>query len=95
MLSLVEALDHLQSPYLHEAFSPLTGTPLLRYYAKKHLPGGRYFDQDGEPDWASIQGAIDQILIVSHEELDVVKFDGSIIGHRQKRPRIVGSSIFA
>jgi hypothetical protein len=48
----------------------LTGIPLHRYYAKKHLPGGRYFTKDGKLDWVSIQGAIDQILVVSHQELE-------------------------
>jgi branched-chain amino acid transport system substrate-binding protein len=48
----------------------LSGEPLLRYYAKKHLPGGRYFGVGNEPHWLDIQNAIDALLVSSHEELD-------------------------
>ena len=47
----------------------LTGEPLLRYFAKKHLPGGRYFGAGTEPDWMGIRGAIDAFLDISHEEI--------------------------
>jgi branched-chain amino acid transport system substrate-binding protein len=50
----------------------LSGEPLLRYYAKKHLPGGSYFGVDEEPHWLDIRNAIDALLGVSHEELDAL-----------------------